>query len=593
MVKTNRFRKRSYIGISNSFHDGSIAIINSKGEIVFAEATERYLQNKRAVYNIPDQFIRIDEIISQYCNNDSDLVVANTWSEDAHTNLANDVDLAIFESFVKKAPLGSIPKLLLDRYAFLKLFASFASFFIPLSTTNLEYGISQREKKKKNDIIVTKKKYDHHLTHAATACFTSPFASGVCAIIDGHGEKRSHSCYVYENNKIDIIKIKKRANLTSLGFFYMTICRLCGFGLFKGEEWKVMGLAAYGKFNKNIYGLIKPLIGVDGLNIVQCGFPEMFQIFKNLDSYRRDMDESPLTVADLAHTAQVLYSETLYKFLNNLYEVTDSENIILGGGCLLNSSANGQILQKTKFKKSYIFSAPGDDGCSIGAALLAYYEDHPGEIRKKVFQSPYLGSEISEKSIRNLKNFGKTGHLEAFAEKVHIEAAQLLAEGKIIGWVQGKAEFGPRALGNRSILADPRSSDAKDRINSRIKFREGFRPFAPSILHEHGDEYFENYQESPYMERTLCFKKKMIEKVPGVVHEDHTGRLQTVKKEWNEKFYQLIKEFFKLTGVPIVLNTSFNIMGKPIIHSLEDAIAVFYTTDLDALVVENLIIKRK
>ena len=167
------------------------------------------------------------------------------------------------------------------------------------------------------------------------------------------------------------------------------------------------------------------------------------------------------------------------------------------------------------------------------------------------------------------------------------KTAELIAKGNIVGWVQGKAEFGPRALGNRSILADPRIPDIKERINASVKFREEFRPFAPAILHEFGNEFFENYQESPYMERALKFKKDIIKKVPGVVHVDNTGRLQTVKEEWNNKFYRLIKEFYNITGVPVLLNTSFNIMGKPIIHTVEDTIAFFYTTGINILVIED------
>ena len=171
-------------------------------------------------------------------------------------------------------------------------------------------------------------------------------------------------------------------------------------------------------------------------------------------------------------------------------------------------------------------------------------------------------------------------------------AAESLADGKIIGWVQGRAEFGPRALGNRSILADPRYPDMKDKINDSVKFREEFRPFAPSILHEYGDEYFENYQFTPYMERTLNFRPEVRDKVPAVVHENGSGRLQSVTAELNPKYYALISELFRLTGVPIVLNTSLNVMGKPIVHSVEDAISLFYTSGLDALVVEDVFIEK-
>jgi carbamoyltransferase len=175
---------------------------------------------------------------------------------------------------------------------------------------------------------------------------------------------------------------------------------------------------------------------------------------------------------------------------------------------------------------------------------------------------------------------------------IHQETARLLAEGQLVGWVQGRAEFGPRALGNRSILADPRPPDMKDRINLRVKFREEFRPFAPSILDEFGDEYFESYQVSPYMERTLTFKESAREKVPAIVHVNRTGRLQSVRREWNEAYYELIYAFYQLTGVPMLLNTSFNVMGKPIMHSVEDAIGLFYTTGLDALAIEDYLIEK-
>ena len=195
-------------------------------------------------------------------------------------------------------------------------------------------------------------------------------------------------------------------------------------------------------------------------------------------------------------------------------------------------------------------------------------------------------------SLERLKEFGSLKKLRHLPGTIHKEAAILLAQGKLLGWVQGQSEFGPRALGNRSILADPRSANMKDRINTLVKFREEFRPFAPAILHDFGEEYFENYQESPYMERTLKFKKEVVNKVPAVVHVDYTGRVQSVKREWNTKFYDLIEAFYRLTGIPLLLNTSFNVMGKPIIHSLEDAITVFFTTGLDVLVIEDYIIEK-
>lgn len=579
-----------YLGIANSFHDSAVAVVDNQGKLVFAEATERYLQNKRAVNNSPDQFKYIESVIDRYCDPDEPLVLARSWSENVEHYLKADDSQEKFERFLKTADSDAIPGLLWDQYYFARFSSRASSGTLETTTANLCYGLSQHPRWRGKDNPPLRK-YNHHLTHAASACYTAPFAEGACAVIDGYGEARSNNCYTYQNGVIAPLTSGEQPNRGSLGLFYMFICKVCGFGLFNGEEWKVMGLAAYGKFDKDIYNLIKPLVVVEGVDIVQPGFAETYQIYKKLEAYRRKPESSALTVADLAHTAQVVFEETLFEYLTNLHKVTGSEQVMLGGGCLLNSSATGKITANTPFRSAYVYSAPADDGNAVGAALLAYYEDHPGEKREPGFQSPYLGASMSQDKIEKFKQFGgqKAEHL---GDGIIQKAAELLVEGKIIGWAQGRAEFGPRALGNRSILADPRSQDVKDRINARVKFREEFRPFAPSILHEFGPEYFENYQESPYMERTLAFKEDKKEVVPGVVHEDGTGRLQSVKREWNAKYYDLIRAFYDITGVPLVLNTSFNVMGKPIIHSVEDALAVFYTSGLDALIIGDLLIEK-
>jgi carbamoyltransferase len=294
--------------------------------------------------------------------------------------------------------------------------------------------------------------------------------------------------------------------------------------------------------------------------------------------------------ADLALAGQRVFEEAVEQLLCNLHARGMSDNLVLTGGCALNSSCNGKLLERTPFQSLYVFCAPGDDGNAMGAALLAFRRDHPDWRPVPGVRSPYLGSRIPPAALARLRELGRVPAIPLTPDEVARRTAELLAEGRLVGWCQGAAEFGPRALGNRSILADPRSAEVKNRLNERVKFREEFRPFAPSILHEFGPDYFENYQESPYMERTLRFRKEVVGRVPGVVHVDGTGRLQTVKREWNAAFHDLIREFHRLTGVPILLNTSFNVMGKPIVHSLEDAVAVFFTSGLDALVVEDLII---
>lgn len=585
--------KRNYIGLANTFHESSVAIVDSEGEVVFAEATERYLQNKRALNAVADQYARIGKLVRKYCDPEAELVVAHSWSEratglmQAAAEIVPKIEKACMES------LGMIPDHVASLLAFRKFIVPSQIAMLALTNNTLRYELSQMEEwKSKVDFVV--KQYDHHLTHAATACYTNPYPDGTCAIHDGYGETGAYHGYHYRDGKIISIDEKKDQEFlgASLGLFYMILCDLCGFGFASGEEWKVMGLAAYGKFDQKYYDLFKPMFEVKGIGIEHHSAVVMQNVGK-LYTFKRKPQESPLTVADLAYTGQLFYSELFYQYLNNLYEVAPSENLILGGGCLLNSSANGEITEKTKFKNAYVFSAPADDGNAVGAALLAYYDDHPDQKRLPKFQSPYLGSEMSESTIENLlKLSGLDPFMKRYPGEVHKKAAELLARDKIIGWVQGRAEFGPRALGNRSILADPRSPECQETINSRVKFREEFRPFAPSILHEFGPEYFENYHESPYMERTLRFRKEVLEKVPGVVHVNNTGRLQTVKREWNEKYFLLIEEFYKLTGIPVILNTSFNVMGKPIIHSVEDAIAVFFTTGLDALVIGDIIIEK-
>jgi len=583
-------RKKNYIGLACTGHDSALAIVNGAGEIVFAEATERFLQNKRAISAVPDDLIRVGKLIRQYCDPDADLVVAKTWSEKAVPLLRREYDemgtyLELLQRRQKTAANEFMQLRLHDYRHILKFFTA----LVEEAGTHLDYiartgfGIgSPRD--------IETRRYNHHLAHAAAACFTSPFEEASCAVVDGFGEGTSCSFFSYKDGGIREIRHSVGNMKWSLGSFYVTLTALCGFVHWQGEEWKVMGLASYGQFDSKIYELMRRHLKIEGLNIV-CP-PESVALLMELHQYARKPGQSALEIADLAFTGQQVFSELMRELLQNLYNETNSKNLVLSGGCALNSSWNGRILDQTSFDALHTFSAPADDGNAVGAALIAHREDNPGARPERANRSPYLGSAVSRESLDNLKRLSRISKLEVITETVAKRGAELLAQGKIIGWVQGRAEFGPRALGNRSILADPRSARMKEKINETVKFREEFRPFAPSILHEHGDEYFYHYQESPYMERTLTFREEVRDKVPAVVHVDGTGRLQTVREEWNPRYYQLIKEFYRLTGVPIVLNTSFNIMGKPIIHSVEDAVSVFYTTGLDALVIEDVLLEK-
>lgn len=587
-----------YLGVANTFHDASLAIVDAEGRVIFAEANERYLQYKRAVNTSPEPYRRIEQLLQEYTEPGSEISVAYTWSDayrDSIKDLMEGQGYKDFSAYIANTPPQQIPDWVLDRYHCSEFFIRSALATGQLAGLNLQFGLSQLAPDQRRPIGFVRQ-FDHHLTHAATACYTSPYREAACAILDGYGEGLAYNGYLYQNNRISPLNGSDQcysAESGSLGAFYMYLCKLCGFGLFQGEEWKVMGLAAYGKFDPALYELMKSLIWVDGLSIVQADMPTSIAVYDELARHGHKEGESYLTVADLAYTGQKLFSEIVFQYLTHLHESTGQDTVLLGGGCMLNSSTNGQIVENTPFKNAYVFSAPADDGNSIGAALLAFYEDHPDKRHQPAFQSPYLGSKISGHQLDALKQYGPKHKLVQGKENISRLAAQYLADGKIIGWVQGRAEFGPRALGNRSILADPRSEAVKDRINADVKFREAFRPFAPAILHEHGADYFENYQETPYMERTLRFKPQVLDKIPGVAHVDGTGRLQSVKPAWNKAFYALIEAFYQLTGVPVVLNTSFNVMGKPIIHTVEDALAVFYTSGLDVLIIDDLIIDKQ
>jgi len=578
---------RYYIGLASTCHDPSISIVDSTGKVVFAEALERPLQNKRAWEVQPDNFNQIVQLIETYCDPKAEFVVSTTWSFDTWQVYLFQIYFYLFlgiggtKSIMRPSWENLLPyRQNLDWLAILQ--------FTSLMKTGRNLAFQMRSQFN-NDRIVFKR-YRHHLTHAANACYSSPFTDAACIIVDGEGEKGSISYYAYRNGQLKLVS--ESTTTGSLGFVYAYVTELCGFDWRKGEEWKVMGLAPYGKVDPEMYTLIRSMIEVKGHNLKFAPPRQMASILADLKGRSVPAGTSYWEAVNLAASGQKVFSDVMEELLNNFYKLGISDNLILGGGCALNSAFNGKIIEKVPFKALHVPSAPADDGNSIGAALLAYYEDHINESHQPSFQSPYLGSSINEKSLHNLLKFGKIERIRHLPGTVHLEAAKLLSQGKLLAWVQGRAEFGPRALGNRSILADPRFPNMKEEINKRVKFREEYRPFAPSILHEFGKKYFENYQESPYMERTLVWHSEVREQIPAVVHVNGTGRLQTVKREWNEKYYDLIQAFYEITAVPIILNTSLNVMGKPIIHTVEDAISVFYTTGLDVLVIEDYLIEK-
>ncbi len=579
--------KTYYIGLSITYHDPALAILDEDGRVLFAEATERYLQNKRALNCDADPILRLEELLARYCPDPGAFVIATNWLKRR----------PLYENMIAALGCLTAPGLLKTGIKTLRS---------PLKNYQLHHMIASQRNKISGaglslvrviaehypDCSIRFADFPHHMTHAATACFSSPFTEGACAVVDSFGETGSMAFYHFNNQRIDCLYENRGTG--SLGFYYMKITELCGFDWLKGEEWKVMGLAPYGQLDQQVYQFLQDTISVQGFHC-RHDSKHLFSSIATLEQFKRSGHDPVEQAANLAFTGQYFFSELMSRLLQHLQQHTGSKNLMLAGGCALNSAFNGQIKKRSGFDQVFIPSAPADDGTALGAAWLALRNDKPSArvfaTRQKPL-TPYLGSNIAEESIQRLIQFNQALDIEYLPDDICQRTAELLAEEKLVGWIQGRAEFGPRALGNRSILADPRRAETQDRINQQIKFRENFRPFAPSVLHEYGDEFFEDYHESPYMDKTLRIRKVMRDQLGAVCHVDGSGRLQTVKQQWNPRYYALIECFYQITGIPLLLNTSFNVMGKPLVHSLEDALSVFLTTGLDVLVINDYLIRK-
>ena len=457
---------------------------------------------------------------------------------------------------------------------------------------------------------------EHHYAHLSSAFHVSPYDEACVLSVDGFGDFASTAWGYGVNTDIKIDD--KIFYPHSLGIFYQALTQFLGFKNY-GDEYKIMGLAPYGKpkYVEKLRDMI--LIKNKGnfeLNLDYFKFhKENFnyrwengkveiedlytnKIFDLLGPDRKKEEALTDFHKDIAHSTQKIYEEIFLNILNNLYDKYQNKNLCIAGGCGMNSVANGKIKNNTKFKNIFIQAAAGDAGGAIGAAYATYYKDKK-EKRKFQMKHAYFGTSYDETEILEcLKNNEKkitqqncTYNKISNDKELSQIIAKDISEGKIIGWFQGKMEWGPRALGNRSILGDPRRQDMKDILNLKIKRRESFRPFAPSILREHVHEWFENEDEVPFMMKVYQIKEGKRSEIPAVTHVDGSGRLQTVYKETNEKYYNLINEFYNLTNIPILLNTSFN-ENEPIVRKPDEALDCFLRTKMDILVMENYIIKR-
>ena len=564
------------LGISCYYHDSAAALLKD-GHVIAAVEEERFSRKK-----YDDDF---PEIAIEWC-----LKEARISPSDIQSVAFYDKPVLKFErlldNYISVAPRGiysfldTIPKWLHKRLW-------------------IKNEIEKSLKGFKGEIIFP----EHHLSHAAHTYYTSTFEESAILTVDGVGEWSTASFGYAKNNSIKLTNDIRWPH--SLGLFYSAFTYFLGFKVNEGE-YKLMGLASYGK--PKYYDLIlNNLIDVkeDGsihLDMKYFAFTydkvmtnTRFSKLFGIEPRKKDEKIEQIHF-DIGASAQKVLEDILLKMANHVYEKTKMKNLCLGGGVALNGVANYRLFKEAPFDNLHIPPSPGDAGSAVGCAQYLYYIYHKNQRviekdqSKVIAENIYVGPMYTNDVIQTFLDTNKIKYEKLDSEKLLKQTAQLISDGNIVGWYQGKMEWGPRALGCRSILADPRKSEMKDILNEKIKHRESFRPFAPSILEEYVSEYFEIDCISPYMIMVVPVKKPS--EIPAVTHVDGTSRLQTVNHKANSLYYDLINEFYKITGIPVIINTSMNVMGEPIVNTPEQAYQMIVKTDMDYLVMGNYLVKK-
>ena len=587
------------LGISAFYHDSAAALIVD-GEIISAAQEERFSRKKHDP-RYPENAVNFVLSEAKIKLGDIDHIV---FFEKPFLKFERLLETYMafapkgFKSFSLSMPIWLREKLFQKKFLFDKL--------------------KQHDEKFKD---INKINFsEHHYSHAASAFFPSPFKDAVVLTLDGVGEWATTTVAVGRENKLEILKEIHFPH--SLGLLYSAFTYYTGFKVNSGE-YKVMGLAPYGKPKyKDL--IIEKLMDLkeDGTFKLDMkyfnyatGLTMTNKKFSNLFGQPvRNPKKNPLTDfhMDIAASIQAVTEEVVLRLSKNIANEYKIKNLCLAGGVALNCVANGKIVKEKIFDDVWIQPAAGDAGGSLGAALAYWYRElkKPRKKFEDQMKGSYLGPKFDNNIIeQKLKNL-KANFVKKTSEEISLTVAKELSNSKTVGWFQGKMEFGPRALGGRSILADPRSSKMQKELNLKIKFRESFRPFAPSVLREDLKNWFELDNDSPYMllvsevrkdkqismsekdEKLFGIDKLNIKRsqIPAITHVDYSARIQTVHKETNPKYYNLINEFKKITDCPVLVNTSFNVRGEPIVCSVEDAFNCFMGTNLDILVLEDFIL---
>ena len=553
------------IGISSYYHDSSVCLFKN-GELVFACEEEKFTGVKHD-YRFPVNTLQY--IYKKYNIKKKDVEMI-CYYEDPKIKLER-VKNMFFRNFIE-CPIYVAKSLIRTKY---------------------NYWSLERELKKLSDNIFYSKHHDSHLYYSY---YTSPFKDCVVLSVDGVGEKETLSAAYVNKDSFKIIPLAVYPH--SIGLFYSAMTSFLGFKPNEGE-YKMMGLASYGDpepYRDKIDKLVLHNCVSLKTNMIYFTWDRDDLMFNEelieLMGIENRLPEEKITQEhkNIAASVQEKYEHVLFEILKDVHLFSDSKNLALAGGCAYNGTANGKIKENTNFKNVWVPPAPSDAGSCIGACLNYF---HQKKTPVRVHTNPFLGPSYSNEDILDvLKNTkGITFKRYETITSVHDKIAIELKRNKIVGWFQGKIEFGSRALGHRSILANPTSPNMKDRINKVIKKREGFRPFAPMVLFESQKKYFKSGDFIPYMNQVVKVNEEYIDKLPAVVHVDGTARIQSVIP-YND-IYLLLKKFEKITGYPILLNTSFNIKDKTMVLTPQDAINTFLDTEIDILVINNYIITKK
>ncbi|MDR0994086.1 MAG: carbamoyltransferase [Verrucomicrobiota bacterium] len=589
------------LGISAYYHDSAACLIRD-GHIVAAAQEERFTRKKQDA-GFPIHAVR-------YCLAEAGIRSGDTLDAVAFYDKPVLKFGRILETYMDTAPKG------------LKSFMM----AVPIWMRQKLWMPMEIEEKFENlGIKVAEDIYfpEHHQSHAASAFFPSPFQRAAILTLDGVGEWATSTIGFGQDNHIDMLKEIRFPH--SLGLLYSAFTYFTGFKVNSGE-YKLMGLAPYGKpiYRKRILDNLLDLredgsfrlnleyFGyLDGLQMTNDRFADLFE-----GPARKPESEISQREMDLAASIQVVTEEIVLKMANAAHKLTGSENVCLAGGVALNCVSNGRLLREGPFKEVWIQPASGDAGGALGAAMMVWYnvKKNPRRVdgRQDAMQGAYLGPSFSEDETRAFLD--AKGYAYEFIPDPHSRArriAELIAEEKVIGCLQGRMEFGPRALGNRSIIGDARSPKMQSIMNLKIKYRESFRPFAPSCLEERVQDFFELDRPSPYMllvaqvqpsrctgreeAETLPMRERINQvrsDIPAITHVDYSARVQSVNPDTNPAYYAIIKEFEKLTGYGIIINTSFNVRGEPIVCTPEDAYRCFMRTEMDCLVLDSFILHK-